>query len=312
MSSRRVAAAVGLLIGLAAVVTLAWNELRLARRFAALEAASSSALYLVGDAGATAPLRDPDFGLVVPALRLERRAETLQWRESREGTGSNKNLRYEKVWSATLILSRRFEERSTHVNPESLPVEGFEAAAADARLAGEPLDPALLRALPAIRELKPDDGGGVGLGRLQFKREGDWLYSGDPRRPEVGDVRIRFAAAPAGQISLLAARVDGRLVPYAARTGGSVALAAYGQVPPETLLADAARADWRDAWALRGFATLLVLLGTLFLMPELHAQLRDSGRPQGLRVMLLLGFGTAAMACAVSWVAARLLLALGG
>ena len=45
-------------------------------------------------------------------------------------------------------------------------------------------------------------------------------------------------------------------------------------------------------------------------MPELGARLRAAGRPHGVRVMLLIGFGTAATACAVSWIAARLLLAV--
>jgi Transmembrane protein 43 len=310
VNGRRVAAAVGLLIGLAGIATLAWNELRLARQFAALDSASSSAVYVVGEAVAATPLRDPDFGLVVDGLRLERKAETFQWLERREGTGSNKSLRYEKVWSPVLIPWRRFEERSTHLNPEALPVSSFEAVASDARLFGEPLDPALLRALPATRELRPEQTGAVHLGDRRFKRAGDWLYSGDPRNPEIGDVRLRFASAPEGRVSLLAAREDGRIVPYAAASGGSVALAAYGEVPAATLLADAARADWRDAWALRGFATMLVLLGTLFAMPELGARLRAAGRPHGVRVMLLIGFGTAAAACALSWIAARLLLAV--
>src|SRR3954471_21749597 len=303
-------AAVGLLIAVAGIATLAWNELRLARRLAALDAASSSAVYLVGEATAAAPLRDPDFGLVVDGLRLERTAETFQWLERPEGTGSNKTLRYEKVWPPALIPSGRFEERATHPNPEALPVSGFEAVASDAQLAGEPLDAALLRALPAVRELRPEQTGTVQLADLRFKREGDWLYGGDPRRPEIGDVRIRFTAAPEGQVSLLAAREDGRIVPYAAAGGGSVALAAYGEVPAANLIAAAARADWRDAWALRGFATMLVLLGTPFMMPELGARLRAAGRPHGVRVMLLIGFGTAAAACALSWIAARLLLAV--
>ena len=144
-------------------------------------------------------MRDADFGVEADALRLERTAETYQWRETREGAGSNKTLRYEKVWSSALILSRRFEERSTHANPEALPVASFEVTAPDARLASEPLDPALLKALPAIRELHPEQAGAVRLGGLQFKREGDWLYSGDPRRPEIGDARIRFASAPEGR-----------------------------------------------------------------------------------------------------------------
>ena len=99
-------------------------------------------------------------------------------------------------------------------------------------------------------------------------------------------------------------------MPYAAGAAGSVALAAYGEVPQGTLLADAARADWRDAWALRGFATMMVLVGTLFLMPELGARLREAGRPCGVRVMLLLARPALRPRPARSrWVAARLLAA---
>ena len=176
---------------------------------------------------------------------------------------------------------------------------------------GDVIDPALIDALPAIRELRPDRDGPVRAESLTFARSGDWLYSGDPAAPAVGDVRVRFAVAPEGVISLVATRDGDRLAPFVAPGGGSVALAAYGEVPAETLLHESARGQWQEAWQLRGFAALAVLVGTLFAMPELTGRFAASplfDRRRRVRTMLLVATGISAGVCAVSWLGARLLL----
>ena len=183
-------------------------------------------VHLVAEATAAGPVRDPLFGVAAEALRLDRTAETYQWLEVREGTGRNKNLRYDKVWSPVLIPSERFEQRSFHANPPRLPIASARLPAQGARLAELELDPALVEALPAIRELRPDDAGPVAAAGLSFARGDDWLYSGDPARPAIGDVRVRFATAPVGLVSVVAepGRRSTGAVPCAGRrragTGG--------------------------------------------------------------------------------------------
>lgn len=317
----RAMALVGLVIGLGAGGALLWNEWRLARELAALgeaqrslEAADGAAIHRVGEATAAGPARDPEFGISVQALRLDRTAETYQWREHREGSGDNKILRYERVWSPILIPSQRFEQRSTHVNPARLRVESARFPGGEARLSDLALDPVLVDRLPATRELFPERNGPVAASGLGFRRAGDWLYSGDPQGPRIGDVRVRFAAAPEGRISVVASEADGRLTPWRSDSGAVVALAAYGEVPAEELLGSAARRGWRDAWALRGFAGLGLTLGVFFASPAL-AQ-RSGGEPafrggRRLGTILLLGIGLSAAVCALGWVGARLLLGLG-
>lgn len=322
---RLVIAAVGPLIGLAGACTLAWNEYRLAQQLDAVATAraglaqdgtgtAQAIVYVVGTAAASAPVTDPAFGLTAEALRLDRTAETYQWLETREGSGDNKLLRYEKIWSPVLIRSDRFEQRSFHANPPALRLTTTRFRTADATVDRDAIDPALIDALPAIRELRPEQCGAVRAERLDFTRSGDWLFSGDPGAPAVGDVRVRFAVAPEGVISIVAARDGDRLVPFQASAGGSVALATYGEVPAETLLHEAARRDWHEAWQLRGFAAMAVLIGTLFAMPELTAHFATSplfDRRRRIRTMFLLAAGIAAAVCAVSWIGARLLLWLG-
>ena len=112
-------------------------------------------------------------------------------------------------------------------------------------------------------------------------------------------------------ISLVAVRDGDRLVPFQAAAGGSVTLVAYGEVPAETLLHESARSQWREAWQLRGFAAMAVLIGTLFAMPELD---RAFCRQPAVRfpathgTMLLLAAGAAAVVCTISWLGARLLI----
>ncbi|MFO1072817.1 MAG: hypothetical protein U1E17_09085 [Geminicoccaceae bacterium] len=43
---------------------------------------------------------------------------------------------------------------------------------------------------------RPDEQAPLAAAGLRFMRAGDWLYSSDPAAPAIGDVRVRFAAAP--------------------------------------------------------------------------------------------------------------------
>ena len=320
--SRLIAATVGLLIGLAGSGTLAWNEYHLARQLDAVAEARAglaqagtdmapAVVHLVGTVTATAPVTDPAFGLTTDALRLDRTAETYQWLETRESSGDNKLLRYEKIWSPVLIPSDRFEQRSFHPNPRALRLTTARFRTVGATIDHDAIDPALIDALPAIRELHPEQGGPVHAEGLEFARKGDWLFSGDPGTPVVGDVRVRFAEAPEGLISLVAVRDGDRLVPFQSAAGGSVTLVAYGEVPAETLLHESARSQWGEAWQLRGFAAMAVLIGTLFAMPELTVRFAASPLFASRRrtgTMLLLAAGAAAVVCTISWLGARLLI----
>jgi hypothetical protein len=310
--SARAMAAVGIAIGLGAAGTLLWNEWRLARSSGALaevrqslEQGDGRAIRVSGEARAAAPARDPLFEVAVPALRLDRTAETFQWREQREGSGDNKVLRYERVWSPALIASRRFEQRSTHANPAALRIETARFAGGGTRLGGLVLDAALVDRLPATRELFPErDRRPLTAAGLIFARAGDWLYSGEAAAPAIGDVRVRFAAAPEGLATAIGTEADGRLEPFRSGSGEEVGLAAYGDVTAETLLGDAARGDWREAWALRGFAGLVMLMAALFVTPSLERR--------GLGTAVLLAGGAWAAACGLGWLGARLLVAAVG
>lgn len=312
--AKRLMGIAGLAVLLAASAALLWNEWRLARRFGALDAALAAvasggpAVHLLGEARARTPVRDPLFGLVVDALRLDRTAQTYQWREEKEGSGGDRVVRYERVWSPALIRSDRFVRRTEHVNPPSLPVETASFAVPDAMLAGELLSTEVLAAFPAVQELAPEQSGPVEAEGRRFARQERWLYSGEPAAPRIGDVRVRFDAAPEGLVSVVAARTAGGLVPFVDRHGEAVAVAAYGEHTAEALLQGAAKADWRDAWSFRGFGTLAIFVGVILAGPSLAERSGGAAFRGGQRIvtMALLAVGLAALACAAGWLLARL------
>lgn len=140
------------------------------------------------------PLRDGRLGVTAPAgpLALVRVVELLQWQER----CADGRCDYAKAWSAGPVDSAAFRERKGHENTGRLPFKGETFVAADVRLGALKLDPALVPRLPleaairtplAIRvsQLPPN------LAATFRERDGA-LYAGDPARPAIGDLRVRY------------------------------------------------------------------------------------------------------------------------
>jgi hypothetical protein len=189
-------------LALAAGGALARNEWRLAGRLGALDAAAAQVttldpalappdadparpVWLTGPARAEGSLRDPLFpAATADALRLDRLAETRQWREIREsGSGGDRNTRYEEVWSAERIDSALFERRGEHANPAPLPLEPA-ASRGRRRLGRHRLSPELLAPLPATSAIEPASLGPMNVAGRRFVPAGDWLTTGNPPRRE--------------------------------------------------------------------------------------------------------------------------------
>ncbi|HEX8375528.1 MAG TPA: TMEM43 family protein, partial [Geminicoccaceae bacterium] len=308
-------------------VVLARNEWRLAGRLGALDAAAAQVttldpalpppdadparpVWLTGPARAEGSLRDPLFpAATADALRLDRLAETRQWREIREtGSGGDRNTRYEEVWSAERIDSALFQQRAEHANPAPLPLEPASFPAGDVRLGRHRLSPELLAPLPATSVIEPASLGPTNAAGRRFVPAGDWLTTGNPASPRVGDARVRWSYVPEGPISVLGAHDGTTLVPWRAPSGEAVALAARGEVAPADLLGAAGRNAWGEAWRLRLFVagglTLLFLIASPALA-NLVPAFEGARVRSRLVTALTLAAGWTALACGAGWIAAR-------
>lgn len=280
----------GALFGLACIAVALglqfWNEGRAMRRTQVLDAAAAQIqpLAQAGEGGlahvsaaasASAAVADPDFGVAAQGLALRREVEMFQWVEKREkrserrADGSTREVeeyRYERRWSDEHADSSRFREPAGHENPPPPPFRSQRFSAGEVRVDGRVLDPRIAseiggwEPLPASTDALPPN-----LAASLRPADG-WLYSGENfASPQVGDLRIRFARIPEGQVSLIAAAAPGRLAPAKLRSDEAFFLIERGEHPPEALIDSARSSNSALAWGLRGagFALLWVGFGLL-------------------------------------------------
>jgi hypothetical protein len=339
----------GILFGgvlfLGAFPLLYWNEGRAVRQAKSLEEGAAAVVsvssdrvdsgneaklvHMTGEATTTETLSDPDFGVSAPAIKLERKVEMYQWKEdkhteTRTRIGGEEETvttyTYSKTWSPVVIDSDSFKERTGHRNPESLPVPGQSWTAQKVTLGAFTLSEAQIRRLdkaeafsvdkqtaalpPAMKPHVKHDQGGYYLGR-------------DPASPAIGDAKVTFQVVRPATVSIVARQIGNTFEAYQAQAGASILLLSYGTLSADAMFKEAERANVMLTWILRGVGFLMMFLG-------LNMVLRPFAVVADVLPILgsLVGAGTGLVAAAVaicltlvtiaiSWLAARPLLAIG-
>lgn len=221
-------------------------------------------VHLTGSAEPQGQLTDSAFGLTVTALRLDREVEMFQWDEVRRGSGESARYELRRIWSHRVIYSSEFRESSAQ-NPSTMIYAGGSQyaqtrlgryALSTALLGGmagdEPLPIATLDSLPLVTS-------------GQFRRSGDWLYTGDPSGPEIGDHRVRFTVIQPQTVSVLARQSPGTdyptLEPFVTEAGGTIAMIEPGVLSAAALFALAEERNAALTWGIRVGGTLGMAIG---------------------------------------------------
>lgn len=197
--------------------------------------------------------RDAQFSQSADALQLRREVAMFQWQQVNVGYPV-----YELEWQPGRVDSQAFARPSGHTNPQ-LPVDPADFPAPRVRLDGFLLDPALVERVPG-NAAHPVDAAALpaNLAATFGAYEGD-LYTGNPKRPHLGDVRLRWSVVMPQAITVLARVDDGRLV---AGPGAEVQLGDRSlgdllpQLPPRPL----------HVWVERIAVWLLALLAVAVLL----------------------------------------------
>jgi hypothetical protein len=281
----------GILIGplaiVAAVALLWWNEGRAVEAIVGLNAAANQTveasadavspgnegklIHVVGAATANGPIADSDLGVNFPAqVAVARTVEMYQWRERSQSQTQNNlggsqttttTYTYKLEWTDTPVDSSTFHHPEGHANP-AMPFRSQTYSASDAKLGAYALDSGTLRLLNLSQPLAPDAPAG-------WTKNGGQLFKGDPAAPKAGDLRVGYAGLPSGTtISVLAAQSHSGFGAFVTANGYSVDLAAVGNAPAATMIANEKRAESTFTWILRGVGAFLMFLGfALFLGP---------------------------------------------
>lgn len=303
---------VGLVMAAVGVVVLGWNE---GRSIAQMRGLSEGARMVVSAPLATIDpanegrlihlsglLRvegrrtDPLSGVSAEGVSLKRSIELYQWSETRKsetrtrlggGEETVTTYTYARGWSSTPEDSTQFHTPQGHENPAPL-VEDTLVSAEEGQVGAYRVDRRLLNAFqPSVPVLVSEEDAralSTALSR-PVRVETDALYVGmDPARPAVGDIRIRYTAAPAGSVSVVAAQSGGALAPFTARSGAEIFLVTPGMATAQEMLQQARDGNQVLTWVLRlggvvalivGFGLILAPLPTLAdVLPPLGAVVR--------------------------------------
>lgn len=339
---------IGLILIVASIVLLFWNEGRAINTYRALvegaglvvdvdSAAPDTANEgkLVHISGAVTPggtVEDSQFGIQADgAVGLNRSVEMYQWVEKQDsktekqlggGEETVTTYSYSKEWSDRYVDSSDFKQQDGHQNPE-MPVTSENFQVSDAKVGGFTIkgeDIAPLGEASAVK-LTQDNleafSAFFGDGRTVKLQQGE-IYAGDnPSSPRVGDLRISYSRGDLTEASFVGKQIGEGLGPYAASNGHEIFLSAAGKVPAAQMFKDAEEVNAIITWLVRAGGLFMMLIGFVMTFSILSV-LADVIPLIGS--MVAFGTGTIALlltlilgplVIALGWFAYRPLLALG-
>ena len=280
--------AFGALLVIAAIPLLFWNEGRAVERQKTLEegggavvsvaadtidAANEGALvHVTGMADSDAMLVDPVFGVSAEALKLRRTVEMYQWQETASSETKDKlgggqetvtTYTYSRGWSDRVIDSAGFKEPTGHQNPNAMPYESGETVAEPVALGDFTLSPSLVRAIGGHTplELPEDAQAPAGVGSSVVRQTDGFYVGSDPASPQVGDLRISFAAVMPTEVSVIAQQTGSTFAPYKAKAGGTIELIVPGVKTAEEMILAAEESNKLVTWILRALGFLVAFVG---------------------------------------------------
>ncbi|TDH14063.1 hypothetical protein EPR50_G00039360 [Perca flavescens] len=221
------------------------------------------------------PLHDPNYRVVVQAVKLKRQVEMYQWVEYRESkdyqedgeTKTETTYTYNTEWKSELVNSRHFDLEMGHQNPSAMAVESVTVVAPEVGVGPFSLSKGLVEQINNFQTLRLRD--------FSFDPflsiDDDYFYhTQNPRRPEVGDVRVRFSFAglsgetsnlgPAQTVSIVAMQRGEQLMPFKTKSGDTLEILYLEELSAEEVFAKELQYNSMKTWALRAAGWALMCL----------------------------------------------------
>ncbi|MGO4869818.1 MAG: TMEM43 family protein [Roseiarcus sp.] len=339
-----VGALVGLVLVIASIAAIFWNEgraIETARALAEGEGAVVSVdagkidpanegklVHVMGAANATAPLADPQFPVKAAGLKLLREVEMYQWRQDERSETRNKlgggtetvtTYTYTREWSDSRNDSSAFRRPEGHANPP-MAFARREFVAGDAKLGAFSLPPGLVGKLGDGARYDVDPAG-LAARAAQTPPEqvvdGAIYIGANPADPRVGDLKISYFLNPNGPVSAIGRQTGSDLSPYQTKAGRALYIIDAGELDAAQMFKQAERENAIVTWAVRagalivmwiGFALVLSPLSVLASVIPFLGELVGAGA--GL-ISFVLTLAIGPLMVAIAWFAVRPLMSVG-
>ncbi|XP_047439454.1 transmembrane protein 43 [Mugil cephalus] len=224
------------------------------------------------------PLHDPNYRVVVQAVKLKREVEMYQWVEYQESkdyqedgeTKTETTYTYNTEWKSELVNSRNFDKEIGHQNPSAMAVESVTVVAPEVRAGPFILSKGLVEQINNFQTLSLRDFPLISLDPFLSIHDDYFYHTQTPRRPEVGDVRVRFSFAglsgensplgPAQIVSVVAMQRGERLIPFKTRSGDSLEILYLEELSAQEVFEREQKSNSMKTWGLRAAGWALMFL----------------------------------------------------
>ncbi|XP_071782010.1 transmembrane protein 43 [Centroberyx gerrardi] len=236
----------------------------------------------------SSPLHDPNYKVMVQAVKLKRQVEMYQWVEYRESkdyqedgeTKTETTYTYNTEWKSELINSRNFDKEIGHINPGAMAVESVTVVAPEVRVGPFLLSKGLVEQINDFQTLSLR-----GFPASDFDTfltvDGDYFYHTPyPRRPEVGDVRVSFSFAglsgegsypgPAETVSVVAMQRGENLMPFKTKSGDTLEILYLQELSAQEVFEKEHQYNTMKTWGLRAAGWALMFLGISLTIRIIH------------------------------------------
>lgn len=224
------------------------------------------------------PLHDPNYRVVVQAVKLKRQVEMYQWVEYRESkdyqedgeTKTETTYTYNTEWKSELVNSRNFDREIGHQNPSAMAVESVTVVADQVLVGPFVLSKGLVEQINNFQTLSLKDFPAFNLDPFLSIDDDYFYHTQNPRRPEVGDVRVRFSFAglsgetspvgPAQTVSIVAMQRGEQLMPFKTKSGDTLEILYLEELSAEEVFAREHQYNTMKTWGLRAAGWALMCL----------------------------------------------------
>ncbi|CAN9511755.1 unnamed protein product [Ophioblennius macclurei] len=245
-------------------------------------------VHLTAPLHTSQPLHDPNYRVELQAAKLRREVEMYQWVEYHESKDYQENgetktettYTYNTEWKSELVNSRNFDKEIGHQNPSAMAVESVTVVAPEVTVGPFILSKGLVEQINDFQTLSLKDFPVAQLDSFLSIDDDYFYHTQNPRRPEVGDVRVRFSYAglsgenvllgPAKIVSIVAMQRGGQLMPFKTKSGDTLEIIYLEELSAEEVFAKEHQYNSMKTWGLRAAGWALMCLGIQLAMRIVH------------------------------------------
>uniref|UniRef100_A0A8C4T5Z7 Transmembrane protein 43 n=1 Tax=Erpetoichthys calabaricus TaxID=27687 RepID=A0A8C4T5Z7_ERPCA len=243
-------------------------------------------VHLSGPLNTPQPLFDPNYRISISAVKLKRQVEMYQWVEYDESREYEENgevktetkYSYNTEWRPEVINSRNFDKEIGHTNPSAMAVESVTVVSPDVSVGSFHLSTGLIDKVDNFKKLHL---GSLGIWDPFLTIDDDYFYhTANPKRPEVGDVRVSFFyAGLSGQninlghpdlVTVIAQQRGEQLVSYKTKVGDTLEILYQEALSAMEVFEREHGFNSMKTWALRMAGWMMMFLGVSLMTRIFH------------------------------------------